>query len=63
MDLLKETGMLGCEPANTPMDPNHHLKSGDGEIVDKERYQRLVWRLIYLSHIRPDITHLDGMLS
>ena len=32
LNLLKETGMRGCRPANTPIDPNHKLgddKEGD----------------------------------
>ena len=35
LDLLKETGMLGCKPVETPMDPN--IK--DDMTVDKGRYQ------------------------
>lgn len=56
LDLLSETGMLGCKPADTPIE--HNLKLGedsDGTPVDKGRYQRLVGKLIYLSHTRPDI--------
>lgn len=56
LDLLKETGMSGCKPADTPIDPNQKL--GDdkkGESVDTSHYQRLVGKLIYLSHTRPDI--------
>jgi Reverse transcriptase (RNA-dependent DNA polymerase) len=26
LELLHETGMLGCRPTNTPIDPNHGLK-------------------------------------
>jgi len=53
VDLLKETGLLGCKAAVTPIEPNHKL----GEFledadVDKGTYQRLVGKLIYLAHIQ-----------
>ncbi|GAU39772.1 hypothetical protein TSUD_220160 [Trifolium subterraneum] len=42
LDLLKETGMMGCRPVETPMDPNVKLKAvSENEMVDRERYQRL----------------------
>ena len=54
--LLKETGMLGCKPAETPMDSSTKLGANKDSVpVDKGRYQRLVGKLIYLSHTRPDI--------
>ena len=52
LDLLKETRMLGCKPTNTPM--NYTTKLGSA-LVDKGRYQRLVGKLISLTHTRPDI--------
>lgn len=56
IDLLQETGMLGCKPVDTPMDPNVKLEvNGSGSPIDKGRYQRLVGKLIYLSHTRPNI--------
>ena len=56
LDLLKETGMLGCKPVDTPMDPTTKLGAKENcAPVDKGRYQRLVGKLIYLSHTRPDI--------
>jgi hypothetical protein len=55
LDLLKETGMSGCRPADTPMDPNAKLWEKGSVPVDTGRYQRLVGKLIYLSHTRPDI--------
>ena len=55
LDLLKETAMLGCRPATTPIEQNHRLGKDVGTAVDRESYQRLVGRLIYLSHTRPDI--------
>ncbi|XP_060673917.1 uncharacterized mitochondrial protein AtMg00810-like [Ziziphus jujuba] len=56
LDLLNETGMLGCRPIDTPMDPNKKMKTSEESApVDKGRYQRLVEKLIYLSHTRPKI--------
>ncbi|XP_075498838.1 uncharacterized protein LOC142537165 [Primulina tabacum] len=56
LDLLKETGMLGSKPADTPMDANLKLViNSDDKQVDKGSYQRLVGKLIHLSHTRPDI--------
>ncbi|PON58693.1 hypothetical protein PanWU01x14_164290 [Parasponia andersonii] len=49
--------MLGCKPADTPIDPIHKIGHKEGKTpVDKGRYQRLVERLIYLSHTHPDIS-------
>jgi len=63
IDLLKETGMSGCRPADTPMDPNAKLW-GEGNVsVDTGRYQRLVGKLIYLSHTRPDIAFSVSVVS
>ncbi|KAA0036962.1 Cysteine-rich RLK (RECEPTOR-like protein kinase) 8 [Cucumis melo var. makuwa] len=56
LDLLTETGMLGCCPADTPIEFNCKLENSDDQVpVDKKQYQRLVGKLIYLSHTRPDI--------
>jgi hypothetical protein len=55
LDLLSEKGLSGCRPVDTPIEQNHRLISEDGPPVDRERYQRLVGRLINLSHTRPDI--------
>lgn len=64
LDLLKETGLLGCKPAETPMDPNKKIfKDEEQTPVNKEHYQRLVGKLIYLSHTRPDIAYSVGIVS
>ncbi|CAL5329842.1 unnamed protein product [Camellia sinensis] len=55
--------MLGCRPAESPIETNRHLCSGVGELVEKERYQRLVGRLMYLSHTHLDITYAIGIVS
>ena len=64
IDLLNETGMLGCKPAETPIEPNVKLQPAEAENVkNMEYYQRLVGRLIYLSHTRPDISFSVSMVS
>ncbi|XP_024032009.1 uncharacterized protein LOC112094690 [Morus notabilis] len=55
-DLLKETRISGCRPADTPVDPNKKLGyTKDGNPVNITRYQKVVAKLIYLSHTRPVI--------
>lgn len=50
IDLLTETGMLDCRPADTPIEMYHKLREDEKQVpTDKCRYQRLVGRLIYLS--------------
>ena len=63
LDLLAETGMLGSKPAATPIEPNLRITANSGEPVDRGRYQRLVGRLIYLSHTRPDIAYVVSLVS
>ncbi|RVX08419.1 Retrovirus-related Pol polyprotein from transposon RE1 [Vitis vinifera] len=62
LDLLIETGMLGCKPSDTPIKTRNRMES-NGKPVDRERYQRLVGRLIYLSHTRPDIAFAVSVVS
>ncbi|KAL8146639.1 hypothetical protein AgCh_004391 [Apium graveolens] len=61
LDLLNETGMLGCRPADSPIEANHKLCGDTGDTLDRIQYQRLVGRLIYLSHTRPDIAYAGGV--
>lgn len=64
LDLLQETGMLGCKPSDTPIEQLHKLGEEPGDTpVDRGRYQRLVGRLIYLSHTRPDIAYAVSVVS
>ncbi|KAE8656802.1 ATP-dependent zinc metalloprotease FTSH 3 [Hibiscus syriacus] len=55
IDLLKETSFLGCKPNDTLMEASLKFNKEDGSLVDKEKFQRLVEKLIYLSLTRPDI--------
>ena len=63
LDLLAETGMLGCRPCTSPIDRNHQICAQPGHSVDRETYQRLVGRLIYLCHTRPDISYAVSVVS
>lgn len=64
LDHLVETGLLDCKPAETPMIVNHGLKIVEGaRPADREKYQRLVGKLIHLSHTRPDITYAVGVVN
>nr|ABA94321.1 retrotransposon protein, putative, unclassified [Oryza sativa Japonica Group] len=63
LDLLTDIGMLGCRASTTPIDRNHQLCAQSGDPVDKEAYQRLVGRLIYLCHTRPDISYAVSVVS
>ncbi|KAA0056081.1 Cysteine-rich RLK (receptor-like protein kinase) 8 [Cucumis melo var. makuwa] len=64
LNLLTETGMSGCRPADTPIEFNCKLGNSDNQVpVDKEQYQRLVGKLIYLSHTRPDISFAVSVVS
>ena len=64
IDLLAETGKIGCKPVFTPMDPNHKLGEAKEEpMVDKRMYQRLVGRFIYLAHTQLDIAYSVSVIS
>uniref|UniRef100_A0A803LBV2 Uncharacterized protein n=1 Tax=Chenopodium quinoa TaxID=63459 RepID=A0A803LBV2_CHEQI len=56
--------MIDCKPADTPMVMNHGLQIlEDAELVNQTEYQKLVGKLIYLSHTRPDLAYAVGVVS
>ena len=56
--------MLGSKVCETPMEQNQKLSDdSSGEMVDRGTYQRLVGKLIYLSHNRPDIAFAVSVVS
>ncbi|RVW51926.1 Retrovirus-related Pol polyprotein from transposon RE2 [Vitis vinifera] len=64
LQLLSEAGFLGCKPANTPMEANIKLTQDDGEpLKDPELYRRLIWKLLYLTITRPDLSYVVNRLS
>jgi hypothetical protein len=57
--ILKETGMLECNPAHIPMEPGLKLeKDGEEPEVDATQYRRTVCCLRYLVHTRPDLAYM-----
>ena len=64
LDLLKEIGLFGCKAVETPIEANLKLHPTKIEnVIDRERFQKLVGKLIYLSHTRPDIAFVMSMVS
>ena len=64
LQLLENTGFLGCKPAQLPMDPKVHLTASDGTLLtDPSQYRRLIGRLLYLTLSRPNITFVVHKLS
>jgi hypothetical protein len=64
LDILTDTGMLASKPADTPTELNHQLGGYPDQVpTKKERYQRLVGKLIYLGHTRPNITYVVSVVS
>nr|CAN62726.1 hypothetical protein VITISV_018786 [Vitis vinifera] len=64
LNLLQETGMSGCQPVNTPIEEGLKLCVEPNQVsTDKGRYQRLVGRLMYLAHTRPDLAYALSVVS
>ena len=64
LNLLSETGLDGCKLVETPMESNAKLEaSGVERVGNREQYQRLVGKLIYLLHTWPNIAFLDSIVS
>jgi len=57
-------GLTGCNPAHTPMEERLKLsRDSTAKEVDAMRYRRIVGRLRYLIHTRPDLAFTVGYVS
>ncbi|KAI3494584.1 hypothetical protein L1887_40716 [Cichorium endivia] len=64
LDILKDSGMLGCKPSSFPIEQNLKLDRGETEEqVDASQYRRLIGRLMYLQATRPNVTYAVNALS
>jgi hypothetical protein len=64
LDLLQETGMSACQPVDAPIKEGLKLCVEPNQVpADKVRYQRLVGRLMYLAHTRPDLAYALSVIS
>ncbi|RVW80173.1 Retrovirus-related Pol polyprotein from transposon TNT 1-94 [Vitis vinifera] len=64
IERFKETGMSGCQPIDTPIEEGLKLCVKPNQVsTDKGRYQRLVERLMYLAHTRPDLAYALSVVS
>ena len=58
LDIVTDTGNLGCQPAATPLEQNHKLAISTSPVLtDPNKYRRLMGRLIYLVHTRPELSY------
>ena len=64
LDLLSNSGLLACKPASSPMEPSYPLSESEGSLLlNQGEYRRLIWRLLYLTHTRSDISFAVHKLS
>jgi hypothetical protein len=63
-ELLVRFNMLGCNPAETPMETNTKLcLDENGEVVNSTLYKQMVGSLRYLCNSRPDLFFAVGVVS
>ncbi|KAJ0837837.1 putative RNA-directed DNA polymerase [Helianthus annuus] len=67
MDLLAEFGLSGCKPVSTPIEQHYTVmnfcKKDESVLSNITNFQKLIGKLIYLSHTRPDISYVVQFLS
>ncbi|KAJ0800173.1 putative RNA-directed DNA polymerase [Helianthus annuus] len=64
LDILEDSGKLGCKPCVTPIEQGLKVDKGEeNDRVDAGQYRRLIGRLLYLQATRPDITYAVNVLS
>ena len=64
LDMLKETGLLGCKLETSPMEARPQFWDTSSPLFeDANHYQRLLGKLIYLTITHPDIVYVVSVLS
>ena len=62
LEIIKDAGLLGTTPIDTPMERGLKLSDKGDLLKDLGHYRRLVGRLIYLTVSRPNITYFVHVL-
>ncbi|GJS81790.1 ribonuclease H-like domain-containing protein [Tanacetum coccineum] len=66
-NLLFDFGLLACKPSAIPLEKNLSISTEPKEndyVLDKmTEYEKLIGKLIYLTHTRPDISYVVHCLS
>ena len=64
LDLLEETKHIQCRISDTPIEVNHRLTLDNKDPkIEITSYQKLIKKLLCLSHTRPDICFTINVLS
>ncbi|GJZ20518.1 ribonuclease H-like domain-containing protein [Tanacetum coccineum] len=67
LELIHEFGLLATKPVTTPLPKNYVLAVDESEsdkfLKNIFEYQKLLGKLIYLTHTRPDISYVVHCLS
>ena len=64
LEVLEETKHTNCHINDTPIEVNHKLTLDEAEPrVEISSYQKLIGKLLYLLHTRPDICYTLNVLS
>lgn len=64
LDILADSGMLGCKPLKLPLDQHFKISKAKGQpLPDPSIFRRLIGRLLYLTITRLDICFAVQLLS
>ena len=64
LQLLSDSGFLGCKPASTPMEANINISQDDRKLLENPNlYRRLIGKLLYLTITRPNLAYSVNRLT
>lgn len=64
LDIIEECGLSGARPVETPLVHNHKLLSSTSPPFEfPKQYRRLIGRMVYLTHTKPEISYAVNILA